>query len=261
MSLRTIKNRAVSLAVFIDTDSLTGITVATAIILFWFVSLISFLNIDLTTVSPLLIILGVLLRSFLHTGLFITTHEAIHGVITANQSLNNAIGYLTSWLYALLDYKILAANHRLHHRYSASDRDPDFYLNNPNNFLLWYLNFMKKYQQGRQAWILLIGMAIIFGTFVGLHISLVNIFLFWVIPILISSWQLFIFGIFLPHKQSKEGYSDRHRATSSNYPVFWSFITCYHFGYHWEHHQYPNVPWYKLPLKKFKVKNQMRWIN
>ncbi len=250
MNLQAMKNRAVSLPVFRDMDLLIGVSVAIIIILLWFVSLISFLNLDLTTISPLLIPFGVLLRSFLHTGLFITTHEAIHGVITINQSLNNAIGYLTSWLYALLPYKTLAANHQLHHRYPASDRDPDFVPANSNNCLLWYLNFMKEYQKGRQAWILIIGMAIIFGSFISWHISLANIFLFWVFPIFISSCQLFIFGIFLPHRKSQKGYRDRHQTKSLSFSVFWSFIACYHFGYHWEHHQYPNVPWYKLPGKK-----------
>jgi beta-carotene ketolase (CrtW type) len=123
---------------------------------------------------------------------------------------------------------------------------------------------MKEYQKGKQAWVLLIGMGIIFGIFISLHIALVNIFLFWVIPILISSLQLFTFGIFLPHRQQDQddkfkntasmcdlsnhkSLENHHRTKSSNYSLFWSFITCYHFGYHWEHHQYPNLPWYKLP--------------
>jgi fatty acid desaturase len=54
------------------------------------------------------------------------------------------------------------------------------------------------------------------------------------------------------HRQTEEGYSDRHRAKSINYSVIWSFITCYHFSYHWEHHQYPHLPWYKLPLARQK---------
>jgi len=196
----------------------------------------------------MLIVLGVLLRSFLHTGLFITTHEAIHGIISKYQQINNLIGYTTSFLYGLLPYKTLAENHELHHRYPATDKDPDFYPSQSNNFLLWYINFMKEYQKGRQAWVLLIGMAIIFGSLIFLRVSSINIFLFWVLPIVISSWQLFTFGIFLPHRQTQECYGDRHRAKSNNYSVFWSFITCYHFGYHWEHHEYSHLPWYELPL-------------
>jgi beta-carotene/zeaxanthin 4-ketolase len=248
-----MNERAILPSIFVATNSLTGIIVGVTLILLWLVSLIGFLNLNLATVSPLLIISAVLLRAFLHTGLFITTHEAIHGNICTHRPLNNAIGYLTAWLYALLPYQVLATNHKLHHCYPASDRDPDFYPANSRNFLLWYLHFMKEYQQGQQAWVLLIGMTVIFWVFVNLNLALFNIFLFWVIPILISSLQLFTFGIFLPHRQPSEGYRDRHRTNSSNYSVFWSLITCYHFGYHWEHHQYPHVPWYKLPLKKSGV--------
>jgi beta-carotene ketolase (CrtW type) len=43
------------------------------------------------------------------------------------------------------------------------------------------------------------------------------------------------------------GYTNPHRAQSNPLPIFWSFITCYHFGYHQEHHEYPHVPWWKLP--------------
>ena len=236
-------------------NSHISLTVASTIICLWFASLVAFLTLDISQIPVILILLGVLLRSFLHTGLFITTHEAIHGVISQNRQINNFFGYATSWLYALLPYKILAKNHKLHHSHPASKQDPDFYSLDSNNFLLWYINFMKKYQEGRQAWILLIGMAIIFCFLISLHIPLVNIFLFWIIPILISSWQLFTFGIFFPHRQTAEGYSDRHRARSNNYSVFWSFIACYHFGYHWEHHQYPNLLWYCLPLVRQRYKS------
>ncbi len=232
------------------TNSPVGLAVAIIIIFLWFASLMGFLTLDLAQIPLVVIILGVLLRAFLHTGLFITTHEAIHGVLSQHSLTNDFIGHSTSLLYALLPYKVLAENHRLHHRYPATDKDPDFHSSDSNNFLLWYVSFMKEYQKGRQAWVLLIGMAVIFGTLIYLRIPPLNIFLFWVIPILISSWQLFAFGIWLPHRQTEVGYSDRHRANSNNYSVFWSFITCYHFGYHWEHHQYPYLPWYKIPLAR-----------
>jgi hypothetical protein len=34
-----------------------------------------------------------------------------------------------------------------------------------------------------------------------------------------------------------------HNARSSSMPIWLSLLTCYHFGYHWEHHEYPYVPW------------------
>ena len=59
--------------------------------------------------------------------------------------------------------------------------------------------------------------------------------------------QLFYFGTFLPHSEPEGGYSEPHRAKSTSYPVWLSFITCYHFGYHEEHHEYPHVCWWQLP--------------
>jgi len=231
-------------------SSFTGLAIATTIILLWLTSLVVLFTVDINSLPLVLIVLFVLARSFLQTGLFITTHEAIHQIISPSKQINNLLGYITSFLYALLPDNILSENHRLHHRYPATDKDPDFYEENPDSYWAWYFNFMKEYQKGRQAWVLLIGMTVIFWTFIGLQISLANIVLFWLIPILISSLQLFTFGVFLPHKNYPDGYSDSHHARSSTYALFWSFVSCYHFGYHWEHHQYPNLPWYKLPLAR-----------
>jgi beta-carotene ketolase (CrtW type) len=79
----------------------------------------------------------------------------------------------------------------------------------------------------------------------GFHIPIANLILFWFLPIVLSSMQLFLFGTYLPHRS--EDSPNSHAAISSNYPLILSFLTCYHFGYHWEHHEYPNLPWYRLP--------------
>ena len=226
--------------------------IALTIICLWVISLIFFWQLDVVSLPWILIIAGVGLRTFLHTGLFIIVHDSIHGVVSINQKINSSMGYLAAFSYALLPYQTLADNHHKHHRYPATEKDPDYYLGSSQNFWLWYGSFMKHYQQGKQFWILFWGMTVIFFSLVALHIAIANIFLFWVIPIVLSSLQLFFFGIFLPHRQLDEGYSDRHRARSSNYSVFWSLISCYHFGYHWEHHQYPSLPWYQLPLVRRK---------
>ena len=230
-----------------ENNSSVGMAIAITIIFLWFVSLIALLRLQLSQVSLIAILTAMWLRAFLHTGMFIIIHESIHGVVSNNQKLNDFMGYVAAFLYAILPYQTLAKNHRIHHRYPATDRDPDFYQENPDNFWLWYGSFMKDYQKGNQFWILFWGMTVIFWILIFLGAAIPNIFLFWVIPIIISSLQLFTFGIYLPHRPQPEGYSDRHRTRSSNYSAWLSFITCYHFGYHWEHHQYPNLPWYKLP--------------
>ncbi len=73
-------NPSISAPNYSQTNSPIGLTVATIIIFLWFASLIGLLTVELAQIPLVLIILGVLLRSFLHTGLFITTHEAIHGI-------------------------------------------------------------------------------------------------------------------------------------------------------------------------------------
>jgi beta-carotene/zeaxanthin 4-ketolase len=227
--------------------STVSTAIAFTILAFWLISLIFCFRLDVANLPWILIIAGMCLRTFLQTGIFIIIHDSIHGVVNQDRTTNCLIGYVAAFLYALLSYQTLAKNHHQHHLYPATENDPDFYLVNPHNYWRWYVSFMKDYQQGKQFWILFWGMTIIFCGLIGLHVAVANIFLFWVIPIIISSLQLFTFGIYLPHRPVAEEYGDRHRAKSSNYPAFWSFIACYHFGYHWEHHQYPHLPWYKLP--------------
>jgi beta-carotene ketolase (CrtW type) len=230
-------------------DELSGILIASIVIILWLSSLIILLSIDVSQVPLFLIVPDVLLRAFLHTGLFITAHDAMHRIVfPQNRKINDFIGGVAARMYVLLPYKTLLEKHRLHHHYPASEKDPDFCENGKENPALWYIKFMREYLKGNQSWVLLIGMSLIFYTLLlGLHIPIINLVLFWLFPLFLSSIQLFYFGIFLPHRLPENGYTNRHRAISSNFSVLWSFLSCYHFGYHWEHHEYPNIPWYKLP--------------
>ncbi|MDQ1141520.1 fatty acid desaturase [Pedobacter agri] len=36
----------------------------------------------------------------LYTGLFITAHDAMHGTISSNKTINNFFGYLAVFIYA-----------------------------------------------------------------------------------------------------------------------------------------------------------------
>jgi beta-carotene/zeaxanthin 4-ketolase len=225
-------------------QSLTGILVATVIVMLWIGSLAFLSFINICQLLPLWILPAVLGRIFIQTGLFIVAHDAIHGSIcSSNRKLNDVIGQFTATLYALLDYQKLAANHWQHHRQPGQASDPDFH---DCNHFIWYLKFMKGYLNLRQIIIQFLGLGTIFITLhFGLHIPIPNLFVFWILPIFFSTMQLFYFGTYLPHRPSNP--ENSHQATSSNYPLVWSFLTCYHFGYHWEHHEYPWLAWYQLP--------------
>lgn len=224
--------------------------IATTILGLWFVTLIFLLNFEIRVTQFPVILLGIALQTFLNTGLFITGHEAMHGLVCPkNPHFNRSFGILVLSLYAFFSYDELLIKHWRHHLNPASLDDPDFHDGQNSGFFAWYLHFLKGYATWKQ-----------FGYFLSLvilfhyifHVVLLNIGLFWGLPLILSSLQLFYFGTFLPHRQPNEGYDNLHRANSINLPIFLSFFSCYHFGYHREHHEQPHIPWWKLPELHFK---------
>lgn len=227
-----------------------GVISALTILSLWSASLLLVLSTDLARISPLLILLAVLIRTFLQTGLFITAHDAMHGTVApANRPLNTALGSVCTWLYALIPYRPLLAKHGLHHGYPASIVDPDYHGQQGAGAMLWYLRFMGSYlMEWHQAVRLILGMGAISAlACVVFQVNLLNLLLFWILPLVLSSVQLFYFGTYLPHRRPEQDDTNRHRARSTPCSTFWSFVSCYHFGYHWEHHEYPQLPWFALP--------------
>lgn len=226
-------------------DGYRGLASGLLIIILWFGGLFIFLQLDLATVPWYAVIAAVLIQTFLNTGLFITAHDAMHGtVFPKNLKLNNFIGALAVRLYALFSYSKLHTKHWDHHKFPASDKDPDYHDGKHPGFFRWYFRFMTGYL----SWWQLLGMAVLFNLLhLLVNIPVANLVIFWALPAIASTWQLFYFGTFLPHKEPREGHTNHHNSTSNDYPVFLSFITCYHFGYHLEHHEFPYVQWWKLP--------------
>jgi beta-carotene/zeaxanthin 4-ketolase len=202
--------------------------------------------------TPSIWLLGLICwQTWLYTGIFITAHDAMHGNVSESSLLNRSIGQLCLWLYAGFDYSQLLAKHQLHHQYPASDRDPDFHNGQQAQFWSWYGHFVCEHISWRQ----LINLVVMFSTYLAicqfalaqtLELTIFKIWLFWICPSLLSSLQLFYFGTFLPHREPPGGYTNLHRATTINRPTWWSLITCYHFGYHREHHESPHLPWWRL---------------
>lgn len=226
-----------------------GVILAVGIILVAVGSCVGLLLVDLSQMPLWAIAIAVIFRIFSQTGLFITAHDAIHGsVCPSNPRLNDRLGAIASFCYALFLYDFLKEKHHQHHATPSTDTDPDYYPNLEKKPFLWYCRFMWGYMEKAQRWIMLIGMTSTFHSIhLIFHIPYSNLMLFWVIPMFASSYQLFYFGIFLPHRRPSSGFDNHHRAKSLYFPVFWSFLACYHFGYHWEHHEYPHLPWYCLP--------------
>ncbi|MFP4367773.1 MAG: fatty acid desaturase [Bacteroidales bacterium] len=226
-------------------DGYIGLGTGLLIIILWVGGLVIFLSMDLAIVPWYVIVAGILVQTFLFVGLFITAHDAMHGILfPQNLRINNFTGSLAVFLYALFSYKKLHAKHWEHHKYPASEKDPDYHDGEHPGFFRWYSRFMLGYLSPWQ----ILGMALVFnGLHLLLNVPVANLLIFWVLPAFASTFQLFYFGTYLPHREPEEGYTNRHNAASNDYPVFISFITCYHFGYHLEHHEFPYVQWWKLP--------------
>lgn len=229
-----------------------GVGIALIILGCWFGHLALCFGLDLSTAFPIWSLALVLLQTFLHTGLFIISHDAIHvSVAPQNRRLNHRIGAISAALYGLFSYRKLLRCHHIHHRSPASAEDPDFCRDGGHSLTSWYLQFMRSYLSRDQGVFTLVGITILFHSLHGfLHVPYPNLVLFWALPMLLSSFQLFFFGTFLPHRDLGEAYPDHHRARSCTLPPFLSLLSCYHFGYHWEHHRYPQVPWYQLPRQR-----------
>jgi len=223
-----------------------GVAIALLIIAIWGISLgflLSALNMETTPLGWTMV--AIIWQTFLYTGLFITAHDAMHGTVSPKQSqVNYYIGSLSLLLYGLFSYDRLLKAHWQHHHHPASDSDPDFHNGKDKNAIAWYFYFMQRYW----SWGRFLGLVIIYQLMHRmLNITEVNLMLFCIIPTLLSSIQLFYFGTFLTHREPLGGYQNTFCAQSNYLPWLWSFITCYHFGYHQEHHMYPSIPWWKLP--------------
>ncbi|HVJ81796.1 MAG TPA: fatty acid desaturase [Planctomycetia bacterium] len=187
--------------------------------------------------------LAIPLQTFLNVGLFISAHDAMHGLLLPKHPWGNEFcGRLCTSLYALFDYDRLRIAHHEHHRAPVSGDDPDYHRGGSERFWPWYFSFMAGYAGPRQ-WL---GMPVEFAILWYCGAPLANLFLGLATPAILSSLQLFYFGTYLPHRTPAGGHEEPHRATTSGFGRGLSFATCYHFGYHREHHAFPWIPWWKL---------------
>jgi beta-carotene ketolase (CrtW type) len=215
----------------------------------WFVTLFIGLRMELNHLHPLLIIAWILSRSFLHTGLFILGHDAMHNSLAPGHGLiNQRAGQLCLWLYAGLNYDDCKANHRKHHLMPESEADPDYCpMENPS-VLAWLIRFLRSYLNPAQfARLGIILMSLLIAGKAHGSNSLINAFATYLLPLLISTAQLFFVGTYLPHRKGRHQRVGKVSTKSLNLHPFLSFLACYHFGYHCEHHNNPKTPWFLLP--------------
>ncbi len=216
-----------------------GVLIALVIIFCWFTSLFFLLRWDFSFTNPWAYLMA-LVQMHLYTGLFITAHDSMHGIISPNRKINTTLGWICTLLYAVFPYNRLYGKHHQHHRHVHTDDDPDYH---QGSFLKWYFSFIFEYI----SWWQILTMAVIFNV-LKIWIQEANLVLFWVIPALLSTLQLFYFGTWLPHHGEHQ---NRHQSRTQQKNHLFAFLSCYFFGYHYEHHDSPSTPWWQL----WKLKN------
>lgn len=185
--------------------------------------------------------LHVALQAWLCTGLFITGHDAMHGTVSRRRWVNEGVGTVACFLFAGLSYRRLVVNHRAHHADPTGDDDPDFSTRN-QSFWPWLGTFMARYTTLPQLGV----MAAKFNVLLLLGVSQPRILCFWVLPSVLGTLQLFYFGTYQPHRRPDTPDMAPHHARTLPRNHLWALMSCFFFGYHWEHHQSPGTPWWRL---------------
>ena len=225
-----------------------GLTLSTAVIAGWLTfHIYGLFYYPLQGRALALAPLAVAAISWLNVGLFIVAHDAMHGSLAPGRPrLNRAFGQVTLGLYAGFSFAALTPKHHAHHRSPGTSDDPDFCVDHPRHLWRWYGGFMRQYFGWRQAAIL----SALTGFYILIGVRYPNLLLFWALPALLSSLQLFYFGTYLPHRQEDRPFADTHNARSNGLSWLGSLLSCYHFGYHHEHHLAPHIPWWRLPSER-----------
>jgi beta-carotene ketolase (CrtW type) len=223
-----------------------GVSLAVLVILAWLATHIAGVFLFRFAIDPpLLVPILVALQCWLNVGLFIVAHDAMHGSLAPfRPGINRAFGRLCLMLYAGFSFDRLLPKHFDHHRHSGTALDPDFHADGPTAFWPWFLAFFRRYFGWREFLTLAALLVLYLGIF---RVHTENALVFWALPAILSAVQLFYFGTYLPHRHEEEAFSDRHNARSNDFSWLMSLLTCFHFGYHHEHHDNPRVPWWHLP--------------
>jgi beta-carotene ketolase (CrtW type) len=223
-----------------------GLTLASLVLLSWIaihVAGVFFFEISWRSLPFVPVIVAV--QCWLTVGLFIVAHDAMHRSLAPGwPRVNAAIGAFILTIYAGFAWRRVRGAHMAHHDAPGTAADPDFFADEPDRFWPWFRTFFARYF-GARSILFVCSVVTLYILVLGAPVQ--NVVLFYGLPSLLSSLQLFYFGTFRPHRHEEEAFIDRHNARSNQFGYLASLLTCFHFGYHHEHHSQPWVPWWALP--------------
>lgn len=223
-----------------------GLALAASVFLGWLaIHLYAMFAFDLTWRTLPIAVTMAAVQCWLSVGLFIVSHDAMHGsLVPGGRRINAAIGASLLFLYAGFAWPKMRDAHFAHHRHAGRAGDPDFDEEHPTRFWRWYATFIRRYFGLRSV---LFVSSVVALYWLVLAVPVAKIVLLYGAPAILSSLQLFYFGTYRPHNHRQGKFADRHNARSEEFGTLASLASCFHFGYHHEHHLAPQVPWWRLP--------------
>jgi beta-carotene/zeaxanthin 4-ketolase len=229
-------------------QTVTSLTLTASMLTIWLgVHFWAMFDFAITAQSWPLIPLIFALQCWLSVGMFIVAHDAMHGSLAPGMPrVNGAIGAVVLFLYAGFGWTKMRDAHFQHHKHVGTVGDPDFNADNPRDFWPWYRVFLKRYfgwQSMAFVW------SVVLAYFFIFDVPPENIALLYGFPAITSSLQLFYFGTYRPHRHEGTAFPDHHHSRTNDYGTLASLFSCFHFGYHHEHHLSPGTPWWALPAR------------
>lgn len=208
-------------------------------------------------------------------GISLFTHEAVHGVLSANHTTNRLLGIACA-LPVLQNFSAYKVLHLRHHKHLGDEGDPDHYDNYSRwSWVIFVMHWVRLligypiyivmipilgFRQGKpldRLWIAAeVGvLMILIAAVCASPLPWSLLFHVWLIPMLIINTMVNIRGMsqhaFLEH-QADPVLGTRSILTN---PVT-AFFMCNE-NYHLEHHLYPRVPWYHLKNLHEEVRDQL----
>jgi omega-6 fatty acid desaturase (delta-12 desaturase) len=225
---------------------------------------------------------------------FSMMHEAVHGSGIGHRKWNDRLG-LFYGIFCFLPFEHWKEIHLLHHHWAGNvEKDPvmklvlDFrkpptrahrifsllwrswfpILALMQNYVFWFV-CISRFRQHKSAsrWVSLILPVAIWGlffAFAGMQLSCLIL-----IPSILA-YMCLVEVINFPHHLSLPQYEgdtklnlwDQHQiARSCIYPKLFSSVVLLNFNYHTEHHLFPTLPWYRLPIVSQALRSSLPEYN
>jgi len=183
-------------------------------------------------------------------------HEAVHHNLFRQKKLN----YRLEFLYALPFFRTVRQfrnEHIVHHNSLGRKEDQlvedyqqlGLYKNNINFFYTWFikpvLGFAAYYYVrtislrpfGKEGWKILVFWIAVLAVFLATG-KMLWLLKFWIIPLWWSCYSYLYWSEISDHFYTRTG-------TRSNLNVLTNLVT-HNNGYHYVHHKYPTIPWFRL---------------